>query len=516
MRIFLRLNVVNMSNPTIPDTIFPFNRAGGILLHPTSLPSKFGIGDLGLNAYKFIDFLKKNKFRVWQILPLGPTGYGNSPYQCFSAFAGNPYLISIEQILQEFNLQDTIEAPEILDNKKVNYGEVIYFKMNYLKKFFTNYFEKLKFLEDPDYIDFKNKSTFWLDDYALFMSLKEENEFKSWTEWDQDLKLHSELAIQIWSKNHSKDLEFQKFIQYLFFNQWNQLKEYAKKNDITIVGDIPIYVALDSSDVWSNQNLFLLENGHPTVVAGVPPDFFSKTGQLWGNPIYDWTKMKKNGFKWWLKRISQMLEMVDIIRVDHFRGFEAYWEIPGEDKTAENGKWVKAPGKELFQTLKKKFSPLPVIAEDLGVNTSEVNKLRHEFSFPGMKILQMAFGDHKFVEDRFLPHNIERNSVSYTGTHDNLPICGWWEESSEKTQKSVLEYFNSNTQDIISNLIRAIWSSRSVLSIIPMQDLLRLGSESRMNLPATLANNWEWRFQWDDINENYLKEIVKFTELFER
>ena len=497
-------------------TIFPFERAGGILVHPTSLPGEYGIGDIGKDAYLFIDFLKKNNLHVWQILPLGPTGYGNSPYQCFSAFAGNPYLISIDQLIADYKLSEEVQTPELIDKSKVNYENVISFKMTYLRNFFTKYFEKLDVRNNPSYKDFKMKNAFWLDDYAVFMSIKQVFELKSWTTWDDDFKLRNPVAIKTWSVDHVNDIEFQKFIQFLFFTQWMELREYAKKMDITIIGDIPIYVALDSSDVWSNQELFFLENGEPTVVAGVPPDFFSKTGQLWGNPIYNWPKMKKNGFKWWIKRISQMLSLVDIIRLDHFRGFEAYWEVPGKDKTAENGKWIKAPGEALFKILKKKFSPLPLIAEDLGVITPEVNELRHKFSFPGMKILQMAFGDHKFVENRFLPHNIEYNSVSYTGTHDNLPICGWWEDCSQKTKQSVLQYLNSSKENAISNLIRAIWSSRSVLAIIPMQDLLRLGSESRMNLPGTLSNNWEWRFTWDDINDTYLEELTLFTKIFER
>lgn len=497
-------------------SVFPFSRAGGILVHPTSLPSDFGIGDLGKNAYQFIDFLKKNKFKVWQILPLGPTGYGNSPYQCFSAFAGNPYLISIDQLSKDFKLTDHVQPPEVQDNRKVDYQQVITFKMTFLKEFFTKYFTKLEFENNPDYKKFKESNSFWLNEYAMFMSIKQIFDQKSWTEWDPDFKLRNPERLKRFSGEHSEEMEFQKFIQYLFFNQWSELKDYANKNGITIVGDIPIYVSLDSADVWSNQDLFFLEKGKPTVVAGVPPDFFSKTGQLWGNPIYNWPKMKKNGFKWWLQRISQMLSLVDIIRLDHFRGFEAYWEVPGQDSTAENGQWVKGPDQALFTVLKNKFNPLPLIAEDLGVITEEVNELRHKFSFPGMKILQMAFGEHKFVEKRFLPHNIEYNSVAYTGTHDNLPICGWWEELADKTKKSVVTYLNCSEEQVISNLIRAIWSSRSALAVIPMQDLLRLSSESRMNLPGTLANNWEWRFLWEDINKQYLKKLVLFTDLFER
>ncbi len=505
-----------MTNVQFTDTIFPFNRAAGILVNPTSLPSDYGIGDLGKNAYKFIDFLKKNKFHVWQILPLGPTGYGNSPYQCFSAFAGNPYLISIDQLIKDYKLPEDTNLPKINDHHKVNYEQIITYKFNFLRDFYKNYFKKLNFQEKTSYIDFKQSNSFWLTDYAMFMSIKEKFDLKSWTDWDSDFKLRNPEALKKWSLDHSDDLEFQKFIQYLFFYQWNELKDYANKNEITIVGDIPIYVSLDSADVWSHQELFFLENGKPTVVAGVPPDFFSKTGQLWGNPIYNWPKMKKNGFKWWLHRISQMLSLVDIIRLDHFRGFEAYWEVPGTDTTAENGQWVKGPDEHLFKVLKKKFNPLPLIAEDLGVITDEVNELRHKFLFPGMKILQMAFGEHKFVEKRFLPHNIEHNSVSYTGTHDNLPICGWWDELAEKTRKSVLTYLNCSEKDVISNLIRAIWSSRSALAVIPMQDLLRLGSDARMNLPGTLSSNWEWRFQWEDISNEYLKEIVLFNDLFER
>lgn len=497
-------------------TIFSFNRAGGILLHPTSLPGDYGIGDIGTNAYKFVDFLKKNNFRVWQILPLGPTGYGNSPYQCFSAFAGNPYLISIEQITKDYKVSDNIQKPDVRNPAKIDYEPIIQYKMAFLKNFFENYFTKLKLSTNEEYLQFKNEQEYWLHDYALFMSIKDQFNQKSWLDWDLEFKLYNKKTLQEWSDQHTNEIEFHKFVQFLFFSQWTELKTYANSNGITIVGDIPIYVSLDSSDVWSNQKLFFLKEGKPMVVAGVPPDFFSKTGQLWGNPIYNWPLMKKNGYKWWLSRISQMLQLVDIIRLDHFRGFEAYWEVPGTAKTAETGKWIKGPDESLFKVLKKKFSPLPLIAEDLGVITPEVNELRKKFSFPGMKILQMAFGDHDFVEKRFLPHNIEYNSVSYTGTHDNLPILGWWNESSDETKESVLEYLNDTEDNIISNLIRTVWASTSALAVIPMQDLLHLGSDSRMNFPGTLSNNWEWRFQWSDLREQYIEEVQRFTEIYER
>lgn len=498
------------------ETIFPFKRAGGILLHPTSLPGDFGIGDFGNESLKFIDFLKENKFRVWQILPLGPTGYGNSPYQCFSAFAGNPYLISIDKVIQDYKLTEKVDRNLDFDATKVNYEKVISFKMAFLKKFFTNYFKKLSFKDNKDYLIFKDLNKDWLDEYALFMSIKSLFDQKSWTEWPENYKLRKSDAINSFREEHESDIEFHKFIQFLFFSQWKTIKDYANEKGITIIGDIPIYVALDSADVWSNQHLFYIENGIPIVVAGVPPDFFSKTGQLWGNPIYKWSLMKKNGFKWWIKRISQTLTLVDIIRLDHFRGFEAYWEVPGSDTTAENGKWIKAPGKELFTVLSKKFSPLPLIAEDLGVITTEVNELREKFSFPGMKILQMAFGDHKFVETRFLPHNIERNSVMYTGTHDNDPISAWWSNANEKTKLSVLNYFSRLEETIINDLIRAVWSSVAALAVIPMQDLLHKGRETRMNFPGTMSNNWEWRFEWKDIKDEYIKELRKFSTLYDR
>lgn len=498
------------------QSIFPFNRAGGILLHPTSLPGKYGIGDLGENAFKFIDFLKKHKLLVWQILPLGPTGYGNSPYQCFSAFAGNPLLISIDELIKNYHLTNDIEIPDDADKTKVNYEKVIDYKMNFLKDFYTKYFQKLSFNLNKEYLDFKNYNKFWLDEYALFKSIKSHFLQKSWIEWDVDYKLRKQTTLKSFIETHTDDIEFEKFIQFLFFSQWISVKEYAVKNGISIIGDIPIYVALDSADVWSNQNLFYLKDGLPTVVAGVPPDFFSKTGQLWGNPIYNWPLMKRSRYVWWIKRISHSLKLVDFIRLDHFRGFEAYWEVPSQDKTAENGKWVKGPDQSLFNILKKRFNPLPLIAEDLGVITTEVIELREKFNFPGMKILQMAFGDHKFVEKRFLPHNITKNSVMYTGTHDNDSILAWWTNVNERTKKSVLTYLHSSKESIISDLIRAVWSSVATVAIIPMQDFLHKGSEARMNLPGTMSNNWEWRFQWQEIKKEFIDEIELYTELYER
>jgi 4-alpha-glucanotransferase len=506
-----------MSKNAQKDIIFPFNRSGGILVHPTSFPSDYGIGDLGKNAYKFIDFLKDLNLRVWQILPLGPTGYGNSPYQCFSAFAGNPYIISIDKILTDYSEIDIdFDIPKEFNSSKVVYESVISFKMSFFRNLFSNYFEKLGFQNNISYSNFKTNNSYWLNDYSLFMSIKEYYNQKSWLDWDDSYKLRDPQILKKWSIDHANDIEFQKFLQYLFFTQWLSLKTYANKNGISIVGDIPIYVSLDSADVWSNQSLFHLENGNPIVVAGVPPDFFSTTGQLWGNPIYNWKKMKKNKFKWWILRISQTLTLVDIIRLDHFRGFEAYWEVPGNAKTAEHGKWIKAPGDNLFSIMKKNISPLPIIAEDLGVITPEVDQLRIKYSFPGMKILQMAFGDHKFVEKKFLPHNLDKNSVVYTGTHDNEPICAWWENANDATRKITLSYLQSSEEDVISSLIRATWSSVAKLAIIPIQDLLRTGIDSRMNLPGSATNNWEWRFQWDEFNNEYITELKNYTLNYER
>ena len=409
-----------------------FERASGILLHPTSLPSKFGIGDFGNKAYQFVDFLVKSKQTLWQVLPLGQTGYGDSPYQCFSAFAGNIYLISLEQLVEDGFLtkKDLADAPNF-PTKKVEFGKVIEYKLPLLRKAFEAFRQTDNEKIAQEFRGFCHEHAFWLDDYALFRAIKLANNQTSWQDWDEDLKLRKPEALEKAQQELDEEDFAQKFYQFAFFRQWSALKRYANQNDIKIIGDVPIFIALDSCDVWCNPLQFKLnKDGSPKVVAGVPPDYFSKTGQLWGNPIYNWDLMRNTGFQWWVDRVRHTLKTVDIMRIDHFRGFAASWEVPGGDKTAERGQWVNVPGKDLFNTLKWVFPNLPILAEDLGVITPDVEELRDHFGFPGMRILQFAWGgDSKNLD---LPHNYIPNSCVYTGTHDNDTTIGWFHSKAGK------------------------------------------------------------------------------------
>lgn len=495
-----------------------FERTAGILLHPTSLPGKFGIGDMGHEAYTFIDFLESAGQTLWQVLPLGPTGYGDSPYQCFSAFAGNPLLISSEILKQDgfLNDEDLNDVPQH-NPHKVDFGEVIHYKKELLKKAFENYKLNNNGMEAA-LNDFVNHNQDWIEDYSFFMAAKDYHDGKLWTEWDKALVRREPQALTEWKEKLADRIHYHKFVQFNFLKQWTNLKEYANKKGIKIIGDMPIFIAYDSADLWANKELFTVDkDGKLETVAGVPPDYFSETGQLWGNPLYRWHKMKADDFLWWRKRLAQALTMVDIIRIDHFRGFEAYWEIPGGAKTAIKGRWIKAPGKELFNSIKKHLGTLPIIAEDLGVITREVEELRDHFEFPGMKILQFAFG--KGMESKFLPHRYPQNCVVFTGSHDNDTTRGFFEK--EKNNGSDIyqhaqKYLNYYSDDMCFALIRAAYSSVADIVIIPMQDVLNLGGEARMNFPSKLGGNWTWRFTWDQVNENIPDVYKELTILFER
>ncbi|MBV9241214.1 MAG: 4-alpha-glucanotransferase [Acidobacteria bacterium] len=511
-----------------------FPRASGILLHPTSLPGKFGIGDLGPSAFEFCDLLAEARQTYWQILPLGPTGFGDSPYQCFSAFAGNPLLISPDELVR-----DGLIAPDRLDNTpqfdidKVDYGRVYAWK----KELWSAAYDAFRDRDDElkiKFDSFVDQHRSWLDDYALYRAVKASRNEEPWYEWPTDLKLgDSEALAPLWI-SLEYEIRREKFIQFIFFRQCSALKNYANGLGLRIVGDIPIFVALDSADVWCNQGLFKLnDDGSPKVVAGVPPDYFSKTGQLWGNPIYDWDAMRQDDFAWWTERVCQTLELVDVVRIDHFRGFAATWEVPGKDETAENGEWVEVPGRELFATLRATLGDLPVIAEDLGAITPDVTELRDEFELPGMRILQYAFsGDAKNLD---LPHNYVRNCVAYTGTHDNDTVVGWFESltldsstsekldqdstatSSRKRERDYcLEYLHSEGSEINWDLIRAAWGSVADTAIVPIQDILGLGSEARMNLPATTGGNWEWRMPGDAIRPDIAQRLRELTAAYGR
>ncbi len=496
------------------------NRYGGILLHPTSLPGEYGIGDLGPNAFKFIDFLEKFDQNLWQILPLGPTSYGNSPYQCFSAFAGNILIISPER-LYELELLTKIECKphEPFVEPYVNFGHVISYKWEILERAYENFIQNQPPTLGKEFSNFIIKNSYWLDDFSIFMSLKRFYDLKPWNEWDEDLQFRDPIALEKWKNNHKKEIKFQHFTQYIFFKQWNEVKKYANLKNIRIIGDMPIFVAYDSADVWANPELYSLDSEKRLeFVAGVPPDYFSSTGQLWGNPLYNWPLMKKQGYRWWIQRIKHNLEQVDILRIDHFRGFESYWQIDACDTTAIIGEWIPGPGIDLFLVLQDELGSLPIIAEDLGIITPEVEELLQQAGFPGMLVLQFAFGDKdkNFVKNKYLPHFHQHNKIIYTGTHDNQTIKSWFKNLPKNVKQEVLDYTNSNGKDIVGDLIRLAWSSVADMAVIPLQDLLRLGDEARMNLPGSIGNNWEWRFTWEQVTEEHKNEIRDLSRLYDR
>jgi 4-alpha-glucanotransferase len=516
-----------------------FSRSGGILLHPTSLPGPYGIGDLGPQAYHFVDWLASTGCKLWQVLPLGPTGYGDSPYQCFSAFAGNPYLISFDALIEDGLLthDDFAHMPDF-NASRVDYGLLIPWKLDLLQKAFSSFTSTLSG-EVPDggattgsigeglideFNTFRADNASWLEDYALFMSLKEANGGGAWSDWDESLRRRKKSAMKEARKEYAESVARYSFYQFLFFRQWNKLRQYANEQDITIIGDIPIFIAYDSADAWANPDLFFLDkNSLPTVVAGVPPDYFSATGQLWGNPLYRWKEHKKSDYDWWLERLRSVLKFVDVVRLDHFRGFAGYYEIPFGEKTAERGRWVTGPGKDFFTVISSALSgaeqsrsiedTLPIIAEDLGVITPDVVELRDGFKLPGMKILQFGFTS---PDDPFLPHHYPTNCVAYTGTHDNDTACGWFESAPEHERAFALRYLNTDGHDFAWDLIRSVWSSVAVYAVTPMQDALSLGTEARMNFPSKLGGNWEWRMRPEDMNKELAGRLHELNKLYSR
>ena len=501
-----------------------FPRCSGVLLHPTSLPGPYGIGDLGDDAYKFADFLADSGQHLWQLLPLAPTGFGDSPYQCFSAFAGNPLLISPGRLVEMGLVADAVLQPiPRFPAEKVNFGRVIEYKKKILLSAFENFKETTDTSLRADFLGFCNKHASWLDNYSLFRVLKEENGGAPWDMWPRALSKRDKSALAEAQERLQDQIEAEKFYQYLFFRQWTALREYCHTKKITIIGDTPIFVAYDSADVWEHPELFKLnEDGTPTVIAGVPPDYFSATGQLWGNPLYDWEVMKRDGYAWWINRFRAMLELVDIVRIDHFRGFAACWEIPFGDKTAQRGRWVEVPGRDFFTELKAVLGELPIIVEDLGVITPDVEALRDDFSFPGMRVLQMGFGTDACNID--LPHNHVKNAVVYTGTHDNDTANGWFNSKAgagstrdasqiQQERERCMRYLKSNGKEIHWDFIEAAYASVCDIAIVPLQDILGLGSKSRMNLPASQDGNWNWRFKQESLNPE-LAERLKAMVVF--
>ncbi len=488
-------------------------RTCGILMPVFSLPSKYGIGTLGKEAKRFVDFLRLAGQTYWQILPLNPTNYGDSPYQSFSSFAGNPYFIDIELLIEEKLLTEK-EADAFdfgTDSERVDYGLLYENRLKLLRLAFN------RFAQSKAYDEFCKKNTNWLEDYALFMALKNSHNDAPWSSWEKPLQFCENGAIESARATYKDDIDFYKFIQFKFDSQWQELKAYANKNGISIIGDIPIYVALDSADVWANPKQFLLdEDLVPTVVAGCPPDAFSEEGQLWGNPIYDWKKMKRDGFTWWKGYLGNALNRYDLVRIDHFRGFESYYAIPFGDKTAENGKWVKGPDIELFTALKSEFGEsLPIIAEDLGYLTPAVLRMLEATAFPGMKVLQFAF-DPTLKSD-YLPHNLVKNCVVYTGTHDNDTILGWLTTADKNEVKTAKRYLNCyNDADFNWAMMRMALMSVADTCILMMTDIVGLGSEGRINTPSTLGGNWQWRIKGECINAWLAEIIYENTKLYDR
>ena len=484
-------------------------RAAGLLLHPTSLPDPCGIGALGAEAFRFLEFCSATGMRYWQMLPLGPTGYGESPYQCLSAFAGNPLLIAVEGCEGDF------------PSDHVDYAAVIPQKMAAL------YAAVDQTPEDEAFHTFCAEEAWWLDDFALFMALKEAHGGVAWTDWAPPLARREPAALAEARATHATTIRRHQRIQHRFFQQFRALKDEAHRRGIQLIGDLPIYVAHDSADVWANPEQFQLRpDGRPAVQAGVPPDYFSATGQLWGNPIYDWARMQREGFAWWIRRMRASFAMFDVVRIDHFRGFEAYWEVPGDHRTAEHGRWVKAPGEALFTAITEALGPLPIIAENLGLITPEVEALRERFGYPGMSILQFAFGSDGSAND-FQPHTYPRERVVYTGTHDNDTMVGWWASeggadstrSAEEVQREkafAQRYLQWDGREVHWRFIREVLASVADTALIPLQDVLGLGSEARMNLPGRLGGNWAFRFRWDQVTPAITGRLRELVHLYQR
>ncbi|GAB4475953.1 MAG: 4-alpha-glucanotransferase [Anaerolineales bacterium] len=495
-----------------------YKRSGGILLHPTSLPGNLGVGELGHQAFRWVDFLQKSQCGLWQILPLGPTGYGDSPYQCFSSFAGNPNLISLEMLYQEGLLdQSDLEERPQFSPQRIDYGILIPWKQKRLQRAYQNFLKRRTAELEIEFEQFCQLHGEWLDDFALFMALKQAHDGRAWMEWDEPYRLRTKEALDSFKAEHAFLVDSFRFQQFLFFRQWTAVRKAANAAGIRIVGDVPIFVAQDSCDVWCNPRLFKLKpSGYPRVIAGVPPDYFSATGQRWGNPIYNWKAHHQSNFAWWKRRIRHTLSQVDFIRIDHFRGFCACWEIPAHFPTAEIGRWVRSPGKKLFRHLSAELGgKLPFIAEDLGVITPDVVQLREMFGLPGMKILQFAF-DSQDPRDPFLPHNFSPQCVVYTGTHDNDTTLGWYLSMGNGVLNTARWYLPELDQDPAWQMIRYAWASVAVFAIAPLQDFLRLDSDARMNYPGKIGQYWSWRATEESLAPSLTEAIATLNYRYNR
>ena len=503
----------NLKNPRLTEN----PRASGVLVHPTSFPSPYGMGDLGAGAYAFVDFMKSAKQKLWQVLPLGPTGFGDSPYQSFSSFAGNHYLISPDKLREQgwLSYSDLADKPWF-DPRSIDFGAVINYKMVLFKKAYENFKANATGTQKSKVTRFCTKNDVWLEDYALFYALKDHFGGMEWHRWPAPLAKRDDKAITEMRKSLADTINFCKFLQYEFFRQWDELKDHAHKSGLSIIGDIPIFVAGDSADVWAHPELYLLDsNGKPTSVAGVPPDYFSKTGQLWGNPLYDWDVHIKTDYEWWFKRVEAVLDMVDIVRIDHFRGFESYWAIPAGEENAINGKWMKGPGKTFFTELKKKLGNLPIIAEDLGEITEAVNQLRKSHNLPGMRVLHFAFDPSG--KSTNMPHNYEDNhTVVYSGTHDNNTTQGWYAESPENVRDYLRRTLCVSGNDVAWDVVRFALSTNALYAIAPIQDIMNLGVSDRMNCPGLAQGWWKFRYTEDMLTHHQAAQLRYLTEMFNR
>ncbi len=492
-------------------------RRQGILMPISSIPSRYGIGTLGKESYRFVDFLKQSGNKLWQILPLGPTGYGDSPYQSFSTFAGNPYYIDLELLIEEGYLTAAeCDAYDFGDNEHyVDYEKIYHSRFQVLRTAWECALEK-GIEQQADYQEFVACNSYWLEDYALYMAVKNHFGGVCFLEWDEEIRLRKESALERYRSELAGEISFFRFQQYLFAKQWRALKKYANSQGIEIVGDIPIYVAFDSADTWANPQLFQLdEEGKPIGVAGCPPDAFSETGQLWGNPLYKWDYHRQTGYEWWMQRIAYCYELYDVVRIDHFRGFDAYWFVPYGDATAQNGHWEKGPGYELFATMKNQLGEKKVIAEDLGFLTDSVFEMVKQTGYPGMKVLQFSFD--AWQNNVYLPHNYQKNCVVYTGTHDNDTTVGFIQSMSPKDFDFAKKYLGrTNRVNLHWAMIRAALSSVADTAIIPIQDYLGLGSEARINTPSTLGNNWKWRMDRNALNDKLAEKIEEMAKLYGR
>lgn len=491
-------------------------RMAGIILHPTSLPGPHGIGDLGESATRFVDWLSEAGQGLWQILPLGPPGAGNSPYDARSSFAGNPLLIALGPLV-EWGLLTADELPRPIpgDSARADYAAAVATKQPALSRAFERFEAGGDSALRRAYEQFRERAKAWLGDYALYAALRAAHDGLPWYRWEPSLVRREPGALQEWRERLERDIRFRIFLQFVFDRQWGMVKQRANERGVRIVGDIPIYVAHDSADVWARQEIFTLDGrGEPTMRAGVPPDYFSATGQLWGNPCYRWDVLADSGYGWWIDRFRRTRELVDLVRVDHFRGFVAGWQIPAGEETAINGAWVPGPGLDLFRQVERALGHIPIIVEDLGLITPDVHELREQLGYPGMRVLQFAFGGGS--DNPYLPHNYESNTVVYTGTHDNDTTLGWFWSCPPRERANALRYLGTDGQDIVGDLIRLAHMSVAKAAIVPLQDVLELGSEARMNVPGTASGNWEWRYQEEALTGERARRLAALSQTYGR